>query len=192
MGLFDTIKKAISDIISAFSTSTAHSSIVKMQYSSSDFSKYYQKWDENYNKELGYEYFKICTQPSKFPLYNSMESRLKNARISAKLTQKDAAQAIGISPSTLSSYENGYTVPTDENLKIMSNVYNVPSEFFKNGFVNDLFCHIRSAILCGEESYIESLSISTRAAEKMFPELLSEEDKEVCQLINSCFEKECN
>lgn len=183
MGFFDTIKKVVSDIISAFSTSTTHSSNVKMQYSSSDFSKYYQKWDENYNKELGYEYFKICTQPSKFPLYNSMESRLTNARISSELTQKEAAQAIGISSSALSSYENGNTVPTDEKLKIISEVYNIPFEFFKNGFVNDLFCHIRSAILCREEDYITSLRISAGAAEKMFPELLSEQDKEICQIV---------
>ena len=149
----------------------------------SDFSKYYQKWDENYDEGLGYEYFKICTNPQQFPLYNSLGIRLAGARKSAKLTQADAAKAIGISAGTLSSYENNNTIPSDEKIKIISQLYEIPFEFFKNGYVADLSTHIKCAKLCNEDKYLESLHISARAAKKMFPEMLSESDREVCELI---------
>ena len=42
--------------------------------------RYMQRWDENYDKQLGYEWFKICTEYINFPDYNSFSQRLVNIR----------------------------------------------------------------------------------------------------------------
>lgn len=53
---------------------------------------------------------------------------LKAARVNAGLTQKEAAQGIGISAVTLSSYEKGHTSPRQTVRVRMAAVYGVPVE----------------------------------------------------------------
>lgn len=50
---------------------------------------------------------------------------LKAARVNARLTQKAAATALGISNKTLSSWENGLTAPTADVIPTICNLYGV-------------------------------------------------------------------
>lgn len=50
---------------------------------------------------------------------------LKAARVNARLTQKAAAKALGISNKTLSSWENGNTAPTADVIPVICNLYGV-------------------------------------------------------------------
>lgn len=51
---------------------------------------------------------------------------LKAARVNARLSQKAAAKAIGISNKTLSSWENGNTAPTADVIPVICKLYGVP------------------------------------------------------------------
>lgn len=146
----------------------------------SDSSKYYQRWDESYDKELGYEWFKICTEYINFPEYNTIDRRLVNIRKAQGDTQLSIANCIGISHSTLSAYENGYSVPSGKNLEALANCYNVPVSFIKQGIGSDLISHAKLCKRYGEEQYIKSLGLSIRAASCMFRDLLTVEDIELC------------
>lgn len=45
-------------------------------------------------------------------------NKIKNARIQAKLTQQQAAEAIGVSRQTISNWENGKTYPDIKSVDI--------------------------------------------------------------------------
>lgn len=51
---------------------------------------------------------------------------LKSARVNSGMSQKVAAQALGISNKTLSSWENGNTAPTADVIPIICKLYGVP------------------------------------------------------------------
>ena len=155
-------------------------------------SVYFQKLDESYNSELGYEWFKICVERVNFPLYNNVGTRLTNLRNIRELTQANAANQAGLSPATLSSYENGYTSPNDKTMLELSNVYGVPFQFAKYGYVDDLYTHLLLCQLYGEHDYITSLSVSVRAASGIFSELLTQEDKDACVLVDKELELKLN
>lgn len=150
----------------------------------SNYSRFIQKWDENYNKDLGYEWFRICVEIVKFPIYNSNDCRLINVRKKLEITQANAARRANISVSTLSSYENGYTSPSSSNLASLADVYGVPVEFLQLGYVKDLSEHIKLCLQFGEDEYIYSLSLAVTAASRLFPEMLTQEDKEIVILVN--------
>ena len=52
-------------------------------------------------------------------------AKLKNARATAKLTQEQAAEALGVSRQTVSSWENGKTYPDIVSVIRMSDLYSV-------------------------------------------------------------------
>lgn len=52
-------------------------------------------------------------------------NRLKQLRERTGLTQKQVAEAIHFSTSTIKQYENGYRIPDDTNLKIIASFYGV-------------------------------------------------------------------
>lgn len=151
------------------------------------YSRYFQKWDENYNKDLGYEWFRICVEFVNFPIYNKLEQRLINIRKELKINQSTAAQLIGISASTLSSYENGHTSPNDLICSSMSSVYNVPISFLKYGYGCDFPETLKLCKKFNEEEYIHNLCLSVRAASRLFPEMLTEDDKDICREIDKLF-----
>lgn len=146
---------------------------------------YYQKWDDNYNKELGYEWFKICTEYVNFPNYNTLSQRLVNIRKSQGSTQAIIAKCVGISDKTLSSYENGYTSPSVSILEALAKCYKVPLSFLQFGIGDDLISHAKLCRRYGEGQYIESLNVSVRAAFRMFQELLTIDDLELCVKIDT-------
>ncbi len=51
---------------------------------------------------------------------------LAAARVNAGLTQKEVAEALGISNATLIKWENGETVPTVDKAEIMAKMYKCP------------------------------------------------------------------
>lgn len=147
--------------------------------------RYIQRWDENYDKQLGYEWFKICTKYVNYPDYNSFSQRLVNIRKSQGATQLTIAGCLGISNKTLSAYENGHSYPSTSTLEAISKCYNVPIRFLTKGIGDDLISHAKLCRRYGEEQYIESLSISVRAAARMFRELLTVEDLELCVKLDN-------
>lgn len=56
---------------------------------------------------------------------------LKAARINAELSQGEAAAKVGVSESTLANWEQGRHKIAYENLKMLSDVYNVPISLFR-------------------------------------------------------------
>lgn len=150
----------------------------------SDSAKYYQRWDENYNKELGYEWFKICTEYINFPEYNTIAERLINIRKAQGATQLDIAKRLRMSNKTLSAYENGRSVPSKAHLEALADCYKVPVSFIKQGIGNDLISHAKLCRQYGEEQYIHNLSLSIRAASRMFKDLLTNEDIELCTKLD--------
>lgn len=54
---------------------------------------------------------------------------LKAARVNANLSQRAAAEALGVNVSTLQNYETGKTVPDWEMVKRIEKVYRFPVDF---------------------------------------------------------------
>lgn len=52
-----------------------------------------------------------------------MKVSLKAMRVNAELNQKEVAKTIGISPNTLVSWENGYTLPNAMQLSKLCRLY---------------------------------------------------------------------
>ena len=57
---------------------------------------------------------------------NNCENRYKMSRNNAGLTQEQAADVLHISVRTLSDYENGHAVPSDETVLAMVDIYSCP------------------------------------------------------------------
>lgn len=57
-------------------------------------------------------------------------SKIKELRERAKMTQTDLAQALGVSKSVVSAYENGIRNPSYSVLQELSTVFNVPEAYF--------------------------------------------------------------
>lgn len=56
-------------------------------------------------------------------MINGLGERLQKQRQILKLSQKEVAVAIGISPSIISNYESSERVPSVENLMSLANLY---------------------------------------------------------------------
>lgn len=54
---------------------------------------------------------------------------LKAARINANLSQREAADALGVNVSTIQNYEMGKTVPDWDMVKMIEKVYRFPADF---------------------------------------------------------------
>ena len=149
-----------------------------------NYSRFLQKWDDSYNKDLGYEWFRVCVERVNFPIYNGFGLRLVNIRKALGMTQTVVAKSAGMSASTLSSYENSQTAPPDKYIYSLSSACGVPFDFLKHGYVGDFREHIRLCRDFGETEYLNSLIVSTRAACTLFPEMLSPEEIDICELID--------
>lgn len=57
-------------------------------------------------------------------------ARIKNARLQKKLSQEDAATALGLSQGFLSRLETGTREPTVDVIEKMAELYGVPEEYF--------------------------------------------------------------
>ena len=54
-----------------------------------------------------------------------VKTRLKELRNEMGITQKEVAERINFSVSTIKQYENGYRIPDEENLTILASFYDV-------------------------------------------------------------------
>ena len=61
---------------------------------------------------------------------SGLGQRLKQARVEAGLTQKEAGQAIGVDPNTIYSYETDRVNPSGPALRSLVHAYNKPVEWF--------------------------------------------------------------
>lgn len=52
-------------------------------------------------------------------------NRLKDFRVAAGFSQKYVAMTLGVKPPSVSNWENGKTVPTQDNLKALAMLYGV-------------------------------------------------------------------
>ena len=172
------------DTTSKSSDGVRVTSVFRVKSDYSDYSRFFQKWDESYSNDLGYEWFRVCVERDRFPIYNAVCIRLRNVRNSWGYTQVEAAKRSNISTSTLSSYENGYTVPSSDIFKALAACYCVPLAFIKCGYVDDLAEHVKLCERYGEEEYLHSLYLSAKAASNLFPEMLTPDDKAICIFIN--------
>jgi len=65
--------------------------------------------------------------------------RFQNERKKRGLKQKDLAQQLGISPKTISAYENGYSALSQELAKASSDFFGVPETYFTGEDLQDKF-----------------------------------------------------
>ena len=56
-------------------------------------------------------------------MVNGLGERLQEQRMKLKLSQKEAANAIGVSPSIISNYESSERTPSVENLMALAGLY---------------------------------------------------------------------
>ena len=60
-----------------------------------------------------------------------LKDRLKNARLNAKLTQKQMADILDISQPTYAQWENGRRTPKPDTLNKLSEILNVTSDYLQ-------------------------------------------------------------
>lgn len=60
---------------------------------------------------------------------NYPKIQLKAARVNANLSQKQAAELLGISQATLQNYESGTTMPQWDMVKRIGEIYNFPTDY---------------------------------------------------------------
>lgn len=61
---------------------------------------------------------------------NLLQNKLLLARKNAGLTRPEVCKVLGIGIQTLYRYEKGITIPSIEQIKILSKLYKVPITFF--------------------------------------------------------------
>lgn len=81
---------------------------------------------------------------------NSLSARMKNARISAKMTQAEVAKALGITAQAISNFERGKGSLSSQNLNALCGLYGIdPATLNDQGIpdANDVAAHLDSLIL---------------------------------------------
>ena len=63
-----------------------------------------------------------------FGAHNQSMNTLKDIRVKRGLTQGEAASLVGVQQATWSKWENGSTVPTEDNLKRIEEVFGLTNE----------------------------------------------------------------
>ena len=61
---------------------------------------------------------------------SGLGQRLKQARVEAGLTQRQAGQAIGVDPNTIYSYESSRINPSGPAIRALAHAYDKPYEWF--------------------------------------------------------------
>lgn len=62
-------------------------------------------------------------------MINGLSEKLKNQRQLLKLSQKEVANAIGVSPAVVSNYENGDRSPSIETLIALARLYKCSTDY---------------------------------------------------------------
>ncbi len=82
-------------------------------------------------------------------MVNGLGSRLQEQRQLLKLSQKDVAKAIGVSPSVVSNYESGERTPSVESLMALAGLYRCSTDY------------LLGLDKCNCASYIDTSNLST-------------------------------
>lgn len=85
-------------------------------------------------------------------MVRGLGERLQKQRQNLKLSQKEVATAIGISPSIMSNYENGERTPSIENLMALANLYHCSTDYLL-GLEKDTSSGIDTSMLNEEQLY---------------------------------------
>ena len=64
-----------------------------------------------------------------FSMIYGLGERLQEQRIKLKISQKEAASAIGVSASIISNYESGERTPSVENLMALASLYRCSTDY---------------------------------------------------------------
>lgn len=62
-------------------------------------------------------------------MIQGLGERLQKARTNLKISQKEAAVALGVSPAIISNYENSERTPSAENLMALANLYQCSADY---------------------------------------------------------------
>ena len=103
-------------------------------------------------------------------MINGLNERLQTLRKQYKLSQKDVAKALGVSPSIISGYETGERNPSLENLLALSYMYRCSTDFLLKIFntiafvrtnitskFSKIFFHIRNLIMVRDTWHLHYL-----------------------------------
>lgn len=92
----------------------------------------------------------------------SLKEKLVILRKQKGLTQMDLAEQLNVSRQAISGWEVGAAVPSTDNLKVLSNLYGVPVDYFLNDNITENVKSIREA----EDNPINMESVSKRTKNK--------------------------
>lgn len=67
-----------------------------------------------------------------------MNTRIKQVRKEAKLTQQEFADSLGLKQNTVATYEMGRTAPSDRTIGDICRIYNVNEEWLRTG-IGEMF-----------------------------------------------------
>lgn len=62
-------------------------------------------------------------------MVNGLGERLQEQRLNMRISQKEAANAIGVSPSIISNYESSERTPSVENLMALAGLYHCSTDY---------------------------------------------------------------
>ena len=62
-------------------------------------------------------------------MIEGLEKRLQEQRLNLRISQKDAAIALGVSPSIISNYESSERTPSVENLLALAGLYRCSTDY---------------------------------------------------------------
>lgn len=95
-------------------------------------------------------------------MVNGLGTRLQEQRMLLKLSQKEAAKAIGVSPSVISNYESCERTPSVENLMALARLYRCSTDYLLGLDKNSCSTYIDTSKLSNSQhkllqSFLESL-----------------------------------
>lgn len=95
-------------------------------------------------------------------MVNGLGEKLKNQRQLLKLSQKEVANAIGVSPAVVSNYENGERSPSIETLMALAGLYKCSTDYLLGISSENNLNYVDISMLSNEQklllqSFLDSL-----------------------------------
>ena len=84
-------------------------------------------------------------------MVSGLGTRLQEQRQLLKLSQKEVAKAIGVSPSVVSNYESGERTPSVENLMALAGLYRCSTDYLLGLDKSDCSSYIATSNLSAEQ-----------------------------------------
>ena len=84
-------------------------------------------------------------------MVNGLGSRLHEQRVLLKLSQKEVADAIGVSPSIVSNYENEERTPSVENLMALAGLFRCSTDYLLGLDKSSCTSYIDTSMLSAEQ-----------------------------------------